>query len=126
MSNKYAVLVTMEHAAPADRGKMTKALHLVRDLRAAGKEVAFIFGGKAVEWLPQFVAEDRDSGHPFIKAYGPIFDESRESVSCCNFCCIRFDTRDVVEAAGVPIHGEGRDHMNLADFVLSGHQLITF
>lgn len=122
---KTAVLVTMPNDTPEHRGRMSKALHLAAGLYAKGAPVKLVFGGRGVEWLPQLTG-DRDAAHPFVKNYGRLFDEVRHEAIACNFCCIRFDTRDVVEASGVPIHGEGRDHMALEDLVLDGWNVIPF
>ncbi|MCO4746262.1 MAG: DsrE family protein [Proteobacteria bacterium] len=123
---KVAIVTHMEHASPADRGRMAHALHLARDLKDGGAEVKLVFGGKSVDWLAQLTNPERDKEHPFVRAYGNVFDAVRDHAEACNFCCIRFDATESVQAAGIPIRGEGKDHMNLAAYVLDGWELITF
>ena len=125
MPTKIAVVVFVEHSQPADRGRMAHALHLARDLKRAGVDLRFIFAGKSVEWLPELTSDDRDAQHPFVRAYGNVFDEVREHVEACNFCCIRFETKDSVASAEIPIHGKGKDHMALGQVVLDGYQIIS-
>ncbi|MFT7521168.1 MAG: hypothetical protein ACI9MC_003319 [Kiritimatiellia bacterium] len=125
MPEKIAVVVFVEHAQPADRGRMAHALHLAQDLKHAGADFKLIFAGKAVEWLPELTHEDRASQHPFVKAYGNVFDEVRDHVEACNFCCIRFKTHDAVQGADISIRGEGKDHMKLGALVMDGYRLVT-
>ncbi len=126
MSDKVAVVVYMQHESPVDRGRMAHALHLAKEIKAAGKELAFIFAGKSVDWLPQLCNPNRDEEHPFVRNYGNLFDAVREDVVACNFCTRRFEARDEIEAAGVKILGEGRDHMELSRYALDGYQIIQF
>jgi hypothetical protein len=125
MSEKIAVVVFVPHSDPSDRGRMSHALHLARDLKRGGADFKFIFAGQSVEWLPELTSPDRDAQHPFVKAYGNVFDEVREHVETCNFCCIRFDTTEAVTRAEIPINGDGREHMELGRLVLDGYRVIT-
>jgi len=124
--NKLAIVTLMEHQNPPDRGRMAHALNLASEAKEAGAEFRLIFCGKSVEWLPQLLNEDRESEHPFVRNYGNHFDSVRDHVEACNFCCIRFGTRDAVEAAGVPIKGEGKKHMKLGEYALNGWNVVTF
>lgn len=123
---KVAIVTHMEHESPADRGRMAHALHLARDLKAGGTQIKLIFAGKSVDWLAQLTDPNRAEQHPFVKAYGNVFDAVRDDVEACNFCCIRFNATDKVKAAEVHINGDGKDHMNLATYVLNDWEVITF
>ena len=122
---KVAIVVTMPHETPENRGRMTKALHLAAGLKDKGAQVKLVFGGRGVEWVPQ-LAGDRAEGHPFLRAYGGLFDKVRDDVVACNFCCRRFEVRDAVAELGLPIEGEGKDHMALEDYVLDDWTVIPF
>lgn len=61
-----------------------------------------------------------------MRNYGHRFDEVREHVEACNFCCKRFDTMAAVQGAGIPIVGEGKAHMKLSKYVLDGWNVVTF
>ena len=50
----------------------------------------------------------------------------RHRAVACNFCTMRFDVRDPIEGAGIPIHGEGKAHMALSDYIVDGWQIVTF
>ncbi len=125
MSQPVAIITFMEHSAPTDRGRMSHALNLASELQAAGREFKLIFAGKSVEWLPELFGERADQ-HPFVRNYGDHFDRVRSHVEACNFCCVRFGVRDQVEAADIPIKGEGKGHMHVSEYVLAGWQVITF
>jgi hypothetical protein len=125
MSRRVAIVTFTEHQTPENRGRMAHVLNLAHELVDKGAEVKLVFAGKSVEWLPQLIDADRAAQHPFIQHYGDHFDAVRDRVEACSFCCIRFGVRDAVEAAGIPIRGEGKRHMELSDDVLSGWQIIT-
>ncbi len=122
--NKVVVAILNPGEAPADNGRTIHALKLASKLKAAGAEVAVVFEGKGVSWLPRFVDRGEDS-HPFVKHYGHVFDDVRDKVVACNMCCIRFDTTEAVSAADIPIHGEGKEHIDIAQYVIDGYQVIN-
>lgn len=110
--------------SPADNGRMVHALMLAKGLRDRGAEVIVLFEGKAVTWLPRLIERTKDS-HPFDRNYGPVFDELRDVVKACNMCCKRFDVYEAVQASGLPILGEGREHVDVARYVAEGYQVIN-
>ena len=126
MSQKVAVVVTMQHEVPEDRGKMAHALNLARELEEKGQTVELVFCGKSVEWLPQLTNPHRSEEHPFVQNYGARFDAVRHRSVACNFCTKRFDVTEAIGAADIPIVGEGKSHMELSRYVLEGWQVITF
>ncbi len=58
--------------------------------------------------------------------YGPAFDAILPNIETCNMCCIRFDAMPAAQAAGVPVHGEGREHWDMAGLVLDDWQILNF
>lgn len=58
--------------------------------------------------------------------YGPAFDAILPDLETCNMCCIRFDAMPAAQAAGVPVHGEGREHWDMAGLVLDDWQILNF
>ena len=121
---KVVVAVLNPGESPADNGRTIHALKLAKELKAGGADVELVFEGKAVTWIPRFVNRNDDS-HPFVKNYGPVFDEVRDLAKACNMCCRRFDVLEQVQTAGIPIIGEGRDHINIGQYVLDGYQVIN-
>jgi len=112
-------------AAAADNGRTIHALKLAGSLKAAGAEVKVVFEGEGVVWIPRFVNRTEES-HPFVKHYGAAFDAVRDVAHACNMCTKRFDAREAIEAADVPIVGEGQEHIDLAPYVMDGWQVINF
>lgn len=47
-------------------------------------------------------------------------------VKACNMCCIRFNATEAVQAAGIPIVGEGKDHIDIGRYVVEGWQVVNF
>ncbi|MEM7152657.1 MAG: DsrE family protein [Myxococcota bacterium] len=123
-AQKIVVGVFNPGESAADNGRMVHALKLAKGLIDAGAEVELVFEGKAVTWLPRLTNRTEDS-HPFDKHYGPVFDAVRSRVRACNMCCKRFDVYDAVRAAEIPIVGEGKDHIDIAAYVLDGYQVIN-
>jgi len=105
-------------------GQTIHALKLAKKLKEAGAEVNVVFQAKGVTWIPRFANRSEES-HPFVKNYGDVFDAVQDRILACNMCCIRFDVREPVDAAGIPIIGEGREHIDIAQYVLDGYQIIN-
>jgi len=124
LMHKIIVGVFNPGESPADNGRMVHALELTQQLHAAGASVQLLFEGQGVKWLPRLTHRTDDS-HPFDKHYGPVFDEVRGLARACNMCCIRFDVLEAVREAGIPILGEGRDHVDISRYVLDGYQVIN-
>ena len=122
--SKVVVGILNPGESPADNGRTIHALKLAKGLKERGADVVVVFEGKAVTWLDRFVNRNEES-HPFVKNYGPVFDEIRDKVVACNMCCKRFDQTDAVQAAGIPIKGEGREHIDIASYVADGFQVIN-
>jgi len=125
MSRKIIVGITNPGEAPADNGRTIHALKLAVGLKEGGADVMVLFHGKGVTWIDRFVSRTDDS-HPFVRNYGSVFDAVRDRVHACNMCCKRFDATEAVQAAGVPIHGEGREHADLAAFMLDGWDVVNY
>ncbi len=123
--SKLIIVANHPRETPEHNGRMVHSIHLARDLVRAGAEVRFVHCGRGVEWLDQWVNRNDDS-HPFLKNYGPVFDEVRHTVEACNMCCKRFNQSEAVLAAGIPVVGEGREHHTLAAEVLDGWQIVSF
>lgn len=111
--------------APADNGRTIHAFKLAGALKKAGAEVKTVFAGEGVTWLERFENRTEDS-HPFVKNYAYAYDDIRDTIVTCNMCNIRFNATEAVEAAKLPVVGEGKDHIDLAPYVLEGWQLINF
>lgn len=124
MTTRLVVAILNPGQSPADNGRTVHALDLAVRAAERGADVVVTFEGEGVRWLPRFLSRDEDS-HPFVKRYGPKFDAVRERVRACNMCCIRFDVRDEVAAAGIPILGEGQDHVDVAAFALDGYTIVN-
>ncbi len=122
--SKVVIGVFNPGESPADNGRMVHALQLAAKLDQAGADIVLMFEGQAVKWIGRFVNRTEES-HPFEKNYGPVFDALRSKVRACNMCCKRFDQSEIVAGAGIPILGEGRDHVDIAQYVLDGYQVIN-
>ena len=126
MSEKKVIIgIFNPGESPADNGRTIHALKLAKSLKDAGAEVLVVFEGQGVRWIPRFVNRDENS-HPFVRHYGDAFDAIRDCVKACNMCTIRFDAREAILNADIPVVGEGREHIDIAPYVLEGWQVINF
>ena len=121
---KVVVAILNPGETPADNGRTIHALKLAKGLKEGAAEIVVIFEGQGVTWIPRFVNRNENS-HPFVKHYGHVFDEIKPLVSACNMCCKRFDVLEVVAAAGIPILGEGQDHVDIAKYMLDGYEVVN-
>ena len=121
---KVVVGVFNPGESPADNGRMIHALKLAKGLKDGGADVVVVFEGKAVTWLPRFIDRNDDS-HPFVKNYGSVFDDVRAISKACNMCCKRFDAAEAVAASDIPVEGEGKEHIDIAKYVLDGYDVIN-
>ncbi|MGH1344573.1 MAG: hypothetical protein ACRBN8_23640 [Nannocystales bacterium] len=122
--HKIIVGVFNPGETPADNGRTIHALKLTQRLHAESADVELLFEGQGVQWLPRLTHRTEDS-HPFDRHYGSVFDEVRSLARACNMCCIRFDVLDAVREAKIPILGTGREHVDIARYVLDGYQIIN-
>lgn len=125
MSKKVILNILNPGATAADNGRTITALKLAENLVNAGAEVKVAFQGEGVKWIGRFHART-DESHPFVRNYGGTFDGLHAHVETCNMCCKRFDSTEAAQAAGVPIHGDGNAHWDMAGLLLADWQILNF
>ena len=123
---KYALVVMSEtgEAHPGGQGRMLHALKAAEDFKSVGVPVNMFFHGIGVTWVTAFDGRaDR-----FTQAYGPLFDNVRDTIGgACHFCAAtRFDASESAARLGVPLLGEPGEHHTVAALVADGFRPIVF
>jgi hypothetical protein len=116
---KVAIILLAAADTPEGTGRMANALTTAKEFHDAGDEVALIFDGAGVTWIPPLT----DPEHKYNKLYAGVRDAVR---GACLYCSRAYGVKDEVEAAGVPFLDDFRDHPSLRSLVGDGYQVITF
>ncbi len=116
---KVAVVILADTETRGDLGRLANALEAARELKEAGDEVKVIFDGAGTKWVPVLA----DSAHKYHRT----FTELREVVAgACAYCARAFGVLEQVEAAGIPLLKEYRDHPSLRALMAEGYRVLTF
>ena len=116
---KIAIILLAAADTPEGTGRMANALTIVKEFHDAGDEVALIFDGAGVTWIPALADAEQK--------YHGMFEGVRDAVrGACLYCSRAYGVKDAVEAAGVPFLGDFRDHPSIRSLVNDGYQVITF
>jgi hypothetical protein len=116
---KAAIILFADTDRPEGFGRLANALTSAREFMEAGDEIAVIFDGAGVKWVPEVARPDHK--------YHGLFGEVRGAVTgACVYCSRAYGASDGVEAAGVPFLDEYRGHPSVRSLAASGHQVITF
>ncbi len=116
---KVAIILLAANDTPEGAGRMANALTAAKEFHDAGDDVALIFDGAGVTWIP--VLADAE------QKYHRLFADVREAVrGACLYCSRAYGVKDAVEAAGVPFLDDFRDHPSLRSLVADDYQVITF
>ncbi len=115
--SKAAVIVFADTETHADMGRMSNALEIVKEFKAAGDDTTLIFDGAGTKWAAALVQPD----HPLHRLYSGVQDR----VGVCRFCAGAFHVTDAVKAAGIPLLGEYDGHPSVRKLVTQGYEIIT-
>ncbi len=98
---------------------MANALTTAKEFLDAGDDVALVFDGAGVTWIPHLA----DPEQKYHKLFGDIRGAVR---GACLYCSRAYGVKEDVEAAGVPFLDDFRDHPSVRSLVADGYQVITF
>jgi hypothetical protein len=116
---KAAVILLADTDRPEGTGRLANALTTAREFQEHGDEIAVIFDGAGVKWIPELAGSDHK--------YHRLFEEVRGAVAgACVYCSRAYGVKDAVEEAGVPFLDEFRGHPSIRSLIASGHQVISF
>lgn len=116
---KLAVVIFADTESHGDLGRAVNALITAREGIESGDEVKIIFDGAGTGW-PGVL---NDPAHPTH----PLFESVRDHITgACMYCAKAFGNTESVQAAGIPLLDEYKQHPSLRSLVDQGFQVITF
>lgn len=116
---KLAVLVFADTESHSDLGRVVNALLTVREAAEHGDETRLIFDGAGTGWIGVLADPNHRSHH----LYASVRDQI---TGACKFCVNAFGHTEAVEAAGVPLLDEYRQHPSIRTLVHDGFEVIAF
>lgn len=116
---KAAIVVLADVGDPGGTGRLANALVTAKEFKEEGDEVAVIFDGAGVRWIPEL-------SNPEHK-YSRLLDSLGDRVAgACAYCAQAYGVRDEIEQAGIPLLSEYKRHPSLRSYAARGFQIITF
>lgn len=116
---KAAIVIFSEMDSHQDMARVVNALEVAREFKEAGDEVQVIFdGGGAVA-----AATVADPSHKLHGLYAAVEDKV---AGVCRYCARAFEVYDKVEALGVPMLSEFRQHPSIRSRVADGYSVLIF
>lgn len=116
---KTAVLILAAGDAPESLGRVVNALMSAAEFAESGGEVRIVFDGAGTIAAAAFAAE----GHK----YHQLFTRVRAKVAgVCSYCAGAYQVKDKIQAAGLPLAADFREHPSLKRLIDEGFQILTF
>jgi hypothetical protein len=116
---KLATIVFADIESHSDLGRVVNALITVREAAESGDDVKLVFDGAATGWVGVLADPDHRSHH----LYASVRDQI---TGACKQCAQAFGHTEAVEAAGVPLLDEYKQHPSIRTLVHDGFAVITF
>lgn len=116
---KFAIVVFTDlnesHEALA---KVVNALQIVQEFRDAGDDIQLLFDGGGVASIAAIAQPEHNLHAVYLKV--------RENISgACAYCARAFHVKDKLEAAGVPLLSDYKQHPSIRSLVVAGYQIMT-
>ena len=116
---KLAVIVFADTESHSDLGRVVNALITAREGIESGDEVKIVFDGAGTGWVGVLA----DPEHRSHRLYASVRDHI---AGACQYCARAFGHTESVEAAGVPLLDEYKQHPSIRTLVHDGFAVITF
>ena len=115
---KAAVVVFSELGPDhGESARVVNALQIVREFKEAGDDVKLIFDGGGVTSIAAMVRPD----HNLHNLYKMIEDKVS---GACAFCSKAFGVKEQLEAAGVSLLTDFKQHPSIRSLVVDGYQVM--
>jgi hypothetical protein len=114
-----AIVIFADIESHSDPGRAVNALLTAREADECGDDVRVIFDGAGTGWAGVLA----DPGH----CSHPLYASIRHRITgACLYCANAFGHTAAIEAAGIPLIDEYRQHPSLRSLVHDGFTVITF
>jgi hypothetical protein len=116
---KAALIVFADIETHADLGRVVNAMVTAREFREAGDEARLIFDGAGTRWIGELAKPDHRSHRLYESVRGQI-------AGAYAYCAAAFHAKEQIEAAGIPLLDEFKQHPSVHRLVAAGYEVITF
>lgn len=116
---KIAIIVFADTESHADLGRVVNAMMTAREAQEYGDEIRFIFDGAGTRWIGELVNPEHGSHRLFVSIRDQI-------TGACQYCAKAFGATEAVQAAGVPLLDEYRQHPSIRALTHDGFQILIF
>ncbi|MBN2472654.1 MAG: DsrE family protein [Anaerolineae bacterium] len=116
---KVAIVILSDMESHSDTARVVNALHVAKEFKEAGDDVAIVFEGGGV--VSAVTVADPDSS--FHRPFALVQDKV---AGLCRFCSRSFEVTDKAEALGLPFLADYEQHPSWRGLVEAGYQIITF
>ena len=115
---KIALVLYSKLEGPG-KSAIYRALMFADELRRNGDDVTIVFDGAGSTALAALI----DPAHDLHRVWMKVAPALR---GVCSYCAKSYGVKDTLEAAGVPLLTDDKNHASLRNLLLEGRQIITF
>jgi hypothetical protein len=117
--NKIALIVYAGTEGMESMGRLSNALMFASEAASNGDDLKLIFAGTGARWIGELEKPE----HRFHELYSEV---KPHITGVCAHCADVFQAREAIEAAGIALIDEYRQHPSLRKLTLAGYQVLTF
>jgi len=116
---KVSILVFSElETSHGDLARVVNALQIAREFKEAGDEIKLLFDGGGVAAVAAMV----QPAHKLHKTYTLVADTV---AGACAYCAKAFGVKEELEAAGVTLLGDYKQHPSIRSLMVDGFTVLT-
>lgn len=117
--HKTAIVIFADIDTTEAMGKVSNAFMLALESAEKGDDLKIIFEGAGTKWI----GELENKEHKLHPLYSAIKDKI---TGACQFCSTAFGVKNQVEAAGIKLLSEYKNHPSLRNLFTEGYYVVTF
>ncbi|MFO0407978.1 MAG: hypothetical protein ACK50Q_16540 [Labrys sp. (in: a-proteobacteria)] len=96
-----------------------RGLMFADEQRRNGDDVTIVFDGAGSKTLAQMLQPDNDLHRVWTKAAPALR-------GVCSYCAKSYGVKETLEAAGIPLLTDDKNHASLRALLLEGRQIVTY
>ena len=118
-SHRAALIVFADIDTHGDLGRVVNAMMTAREFKEAGDEATLIFDGAGTRWIGELSRPEHKSNR--------LYESTKEQIrGACGYCARAFGATEAIQAAGIPLLDEFKQHPSIHRLVVEGYEVITF
>ena len=116
---KIAIVVFSDTDTMEAMGRVSNAFMFAMEAAENGDDLKIIFEGAGTKWIPELENKDH-------KMHGLYMGLKSKITGVCDYCASAFGVKNAVEAAGIPLLNDYKQHPSLRNLVVEGFSVMTF